>query len=72
MLANEKQFDKNLTKIGELYEEGKDCLNFLDSEIERYPDSASEERYNRLFKILSEMRDIACVNLKINHKVEEN
>jgi hypothetical protein len=64
--SNEKTFDARLKEIGDLYEEGKDCLNGL-SILE-------EERteWSRLFEIIREMRDIAAVNLKANHEIKSN
>jgi hypothetical protein len=64
--SNEKTFDVRLKEIGDLYEEGKDCLNGL-SILE-------EERteWSRLFEIIREMRDIAAVNLKANHEIKSN
>jgi hypothetical protein len=64
--SNEKTFDARLKEIGDLYEEGKDCLNGL-SILE-------EERteWSRLFEIIRELRDIAAVNLKANHEIKSN
>lgn len=67
MLANEKQFSETLTKIGDLYEEGKDCLFAMSS-----PEVMNDKNYNRLFAILAQMRDLAAVALKANHKVSDN
>lgn len=67
--ANEKTFDEGLKKIGDLYEEGKDCLNNLP-----YAVFNSDERksYSSLFEILSELRTLAAVNLKANHEIKDN
>jgi hypothetical protein len=64
--SSEKTFDARLKEIGDLYEEGKDCLNGL-SILE-------EERteWSRLFEIIRELRDIAAVNLKANHEIKSN
>jgi hypothetical protein len=64
--SSEKTFGARLKEIGDLYEEGKDCLNGL-SILE-------EERteWSRLFEIIREMRDIAAVNLKANHEIKSN
>jgi hypothetical protein len=67
MLANEKEFDKNLEQIGKLYEEGKDCLSSL--MIHHPPDIRSQ---SRLYEILREMRDISAVQLKANHEIKDN
>lgn len=67
MLANEKQFDKNLERIGELYEGGKDLLNGM---MIHYPEDLKAR--DRLFQVLREMRDIAAVSLKANHEIKEN
>lgn len=65
--ANEKTFDENLQKIGDLYEAGKDRLSSLLLTHEEDWDSREE-----LFNILREMRDIAAVNLKANHEIKDN
>lgn len=69
MLANEKQFDENLKRIGELYEKGKDNLNCLPRHLFSEDERAD---HSQLFDILREMRDIAAINLKANHKVTDN
>lgn len=66
MIANEKNFDERLKEIGDLYEEGKDCLNSLGILEEDRAD------WSRLFDIIREMRDIAAISLKANHEVKDN
>lgn len=58
MIANEKTFDDNLKRIGDLYEEGKDCLNGLSILEEERP------TWSRCYEIIREMRDIAAVKAK--------
>lgn len=69
MIVNEQSFDDSLKRIGDLYEEGKDCLNELP--IGEWHGNEMKN-YLRVFDILREMRDIACVNLKANHEVKDN
>jgi len=64
--ANEKTFDANLQRLGDLYEEGKDCLNGLGILEE------DREDWSRVFDILREMRDIAVLSLKANHEIKPN
>jgi hypothetical protein len=66
MIAQEKQFDDQLKRIGDLYEEGKDCLHSL-SILEEERDD-----YSRVFEIVRELRDIAAVSLKANHEIKSN
>ena len=70
MLPNEKQFDEQLSRLGELYEEGKDCLSNLPIAI--MTESFETAAYWRLREILTELRDIAAVNLKIVHQIKDN
>lgn len=63
-MSNEKQFNETLKIIGDLYEEGKDCLFSLSILEEEH------KYYHRLFEIIQEMRDLAATNLKVNHDVE--
>lgn len=69
MLANEKHFDDQLKRIGDLYEEGKDCMHELP--IGEWHGNEMRH-YSRVFEILRELRDIAAVSLKSNHEVKEN
>lgn len=64
--ANEKTFDEGLERIGDLYEKGKDALNGLVLLKEDH-DLRAE-----LYYILSELRNIAAVNLKANHEIKDN
>lgn len=61
MLANEKEFDKVLEKIG------KGCL----TQIISYDADAVKSK-NRIYEILREMRDIAAVKLKAGHEIKNN
>jgi len=68
MIANEEKFNERLKRIGELYEEGKDCL----FEIPTGQLHGKEMKaYSRLFDILVELRDIAAVSLKANHEIKQ-
>ena len=62
----ENRFDETLKRIGELYEEGKDCLNSLGILEE------DRREWSRVYEILREMRDLAAVSLKANHEIKDN
>lgn len=66
MLAQETEFDRQLKRIGDLYEEGKDCLNSL----QILEDDRTE--WSRVYEIIRELRDIAAVSLKGHHEIKEN
>lgn len=71
MYINEKEFDESLKKLGDLYEEGKDCLNSLP--IARGLIMDDEKDYEaRLFEILREMRDLSAITMKKLHWQPEN
>lgn len=59
---SQEEFDRSLKQLGDLYEEGKDCLHSLSILNEE------REHYNRVFDIIRELRDIAAVSLKANLK----
>lgn len=65
-ITNEKEFDKRLVRIGELYEEGKDIVS------ETVDIVAYEKHFWRLHAILQELRDIAATSLKANHEIGDN
>jgi len=67
MLINEKQFDKNLNRIGELYEHGKDLLHGL-----LLLEPSDQKSRSEIYEVLREMRDLAAVNLKRNHEIKDN
>lgn len=55
-----------LKELGDLYEEGKDCLNSLGILEE------DRAEWSRVYEILREMRDISAVQLKANHEIKDN
>lgn len=63
MNSDQEGFEAKLDQLGDLYEEGKDCLALLYS-----PDP----KHARLYEILREMRDIAAVSMKAVHTIDEN
>lgn len=69
MIANEKAFDKQLTRIGELYEEGKEVLQEIQFNRNLM---LKQGLYDRAFEIIRELRDIAATSLKEHHKITEN
>ncbi len=69
MYNYEAEFKEALQKLGELYEEGKDCLNYID----KYNLPVDEqEKYDRMFGILQEMRDLSAITMKKLHNQSEN
>lgn len=69
MKANEKEFEENLKRLGELYEEGKDLTGLL------LPIPAREvdlKAFGRLRAVLREMRDLAAVQMRHKHDINEN
>jgi len=61
-----QEFNNSLKQLGDLYEEGKDCLNNISvSWLER-------EHQDRLFEILRKNRDISAVTLKENAQLKES
>lgn len=69
MNINDKEFGDKLKVLGDLYEEGKDCLNDFSTDFES---PGLPPTYFRLFEILKEMRDIAALQMKSFHTTEEN
>ena len=66
-VSNEQEFHDNLKKLGDLYEEGKDCLAMT------YPVITSAIKYHdRLYAILKEMRDLCAVQMQHKHWINEN
>ena len=61
----EKEFDEALKLLGNLYEEGKDCLNNLECQQE-------QKEFSRLFEILREMRDLSAVTMQKLHFTNPN
>lgn len=69
MKANEKEFEENLKRLGDLYEEGKDLTGLL------LPIPAREadlKAFGRLRAVLREMRDLAAVQMRHKHDINEN
>jgi len=62
-IQNKDEFHSQLDKLGELYEEGKDCLAHIYN-----PDP----HHARLYEILRDMRDMAAVQLQEKHWVAPN
>ena len=54
-IKNQLVFDHKLNRMGELYEEGKDLLFHLQIE---------DPAHRRMFDVLKEMRDLACVAMQ--------
>lgn len=60
---NQNDFDAKLDKLGELYEEGKDCLHQI------YQPGT---HHSRLYEILREMRDLAALQMQTIHWKSDN
>lgn len=67
-ISNEEQFNASIYKLGQLYEEGKDCLH----SIMTIDDEDSIKSHHRFFSIIQEMRDLCAVQLQRIHWVNEN
>lgn len=70
-ISNEQEFEENLKKLGDLYEEGKDCLTALTAAVYNHP-MGNSAKHNRLYDILREMRDIAATQMQKIHWIPEN
>jgi hypothetical protein len=71
MIANEKEFDESLQKLGELYEEGKQHLYHLQNGSQIMTQSEEDEHFDRLYSIIREMRDLGAVTMqKLHWKIE--
>lgn len=68
MNANEKEFEKKLKLLDDLYEEGKDCLNHVSVPF----GDCNQKKLLRAFEILFEMRNIAATQMKAIHDVPQN
>jgi len=68
MIANEKEFDGSLNKLGDLYEEGKGCVNWFINSL----GADDHDKAMRLYDILKEMRDLSAVNMKKLHFKTDN
>jgi len=68
-ISNEEEFEQNLKKLGDLYEEGKDLATAL------LPAPASKkdmENWDRLRAVLQQMRDLAAVQMQHKHWINKN
>lgn len=71
-IANEKEFEESLKKLGDLYEEGKDCLNSLLGAAMGSIFPEDIEKHGRLYQILQQMRDLAAVQMQHKHWLNDN
>lgn len=66
-IRGEKEFDEQLRRLSDLYEEGKNCLH------RTYPvGRAVSPDHEKLYGILREMRDMAATQLQRMHWVDQN
>lgn len=63
MDSNNEILKEKLKLLGDLYEEGKDCLSQIYS---------SDPAHARLYEILREMRDLSVVQIQNIHWKNEN
>lgn len=68
-ISNNEEFEQNLKKLGDLYEEGKDKLLLI---LPKTPTNDEWEALYRLYDILKEMRDLAAVQMQHKHFLNEN
>lgn len=68
-ISNNEEFEQNLKKLGDLYEEGKDKLLLI---LPMTPTNDEWEALYRLYDILKEMRDLAAVQMQHKHFLNEN
>ncbi len=71
-ISNEAEFKERLKQLGDLYEEGKDCLHSMFGAVNMSPFPDDKDKHARLYDILREMRDIAAVQMQKIHWVPEN
>lgn len=68
-IANKEEFEDNLKKLGELYEEGK----ALSTALLPVPASKKDmDNWDRLRSVLQQMRDLAAVQMQHKHWLNEN
>lgn len=60
---NQNDFEGKLDRLGDLYEEGKDCLSQIFSPAKEHA---------RLYEILREMRDMAAGQMQTIHWKSDN
>lgn len=68
-ISNEKEFEENLKKLGQLYEEGKDLIALI------LPVNATANDLHhaaRFREVLKEMRDLAAVQMQHKHFINES
>ena len=68
-ISNEEEFEQNLKKLGDLYEEGKQLATAL------LPAPASQKdmaNWDRLRVVLQQMLDLAAVQMQHKHWINDN
>lgn len=68
-ISNKEEFEQNLKKLGDLYEEGKTLTTALLPLNATAKDMAN---WDRLRAVLSQMRDLAAVQMQHKHWINEN
>ena len=71
-ISNEKEFEDNLKKLGDLYEEAKDIVNKLVVISALALDAPPLSDGQRLYSILQQMRDLAAIQMQHKHWLNEN
>lgn len=70
MVSNNAEFEANLKKLGDLYEEAKDIANKLIMVGGLMPPFFSDGQ--RMHQILQEMRDLAATQMQHKHFLNNN
>ena len=68
-ISNKDEFEDNLKKLGELYEEGKTLATAL---LPAPSTKKDMENWDRLRQVLQQMRDLAAVQLQHKHWINDN
>lgn len=68
-ISNKEEFNENLKKLGDLYEQGKDLTTKI---LPITPDQEQWQAYHALRGILQEMVSLAAVQMQHKHWINEN
>lgn len=68
-ISNEKEFEENLKKLSDLYEEGKDLIALILPVNATANDLRNAARFR---DVLKEMRNLTAVQMQHKHFVNEN
>lgn len=68
-ISNKEEFNENLKKLSDLYEQGKDLTTKI---LPIQPDQEQWQAYHALRGILQEMVSLAAVQMQHKHWINEN